>query len=732
MKEELKELIAALPSQDYKTTVKQFQRLLAEYPVSLFIDSLDQLENRNEERSKLTFLRDIRPHEDSRIIVSTLPDDFDENGKPGKYFYQCETTLKAGTVTMVDVGIMDQVEETIRILLNGKHRKLTKDQWIVALSATIHEPTILYINLVMEAITQWRRFDKEILLKPVKGLNQIFEELEKSFGKAFTSIAFAMITFYRNGVNDLELKDLLSLHDEVSKEVCQYSKLHCFPMHVWLRLKYVIKNLVAEKENHCIKWYHRQLLETATERYSDKEKECHVIMGRYFANVYPPTMKAENYLLDQPLVLNEFPLWQEEGIVNKRRAVEGYYHLIKAGLPEEVVKEVCSLEFVCCSALSEDLVNCIRYLGDFIRFMENGSIPERLDHYYRWMRKRSSKISIDLQVRMTGDEEPKISHVKKDSLDLCEKELKEFGRISGPRSFGGRMDFDDLDMELMGHARDVTVSWNHDNTKILSASSDHTIKIWDTVTGEVLNTLEGGIEITSASWNHISSQIVSSSWYSSEAAAIKIWDAMTGDVLKSWKERAHSVCWNPDDNKIASGTYDKFYPIKIRDVITGEILLSFPSNHSNYIIAIAWSNDGERILSGAIGDETLKIWNAISGELLKNLEGHSRGVRAVSWNLDNSRIVSASDDKTLKIWDSMTGGVLQTLEGHSSEVHSVSWNRVDGRILSGSSDCTMKVWDALTGKVLKTFTGDSAYIQVRSVSWSFDGRKIVSGFGPDH
>jgi hypothetical protein len=64
--------------------------------------------------------------------MSTLPDDFDENGKPGKYFYQCETTLKAGTVTMVDVGIMDQVDETIKILLNGKHRKLTKDQWIGA------------------------------------------------------------------------------------------------------------------------------------------------------------------------------------------------------------------------------------------------------------------------------------------------------------------------------------------------------------------------------------------------------------------------------------------------------------------------------------------------------------------------------------------------------------------------------------------------------------------------
>jgi hypothetical protein len=64
---------------------------------------------------------------------------------------------------------------------------------------------------------------------PVKGLiHQIFGDLELSYGKEFTSIASAMNTFSREGVNDPELQDLLSLHEGVMTEVCQYSKIHCF------------------------------------------------------------------------------------------------------------------------------------------------------------------------------------------------------------------------------------------------------------------------------------------------------------------------------------------------------------------------------------------------------------------------------------------------------------------------------------------------------------------------
>jgi hypothetical protein len=51
------------------------QELLSEHAVILLIDSLDQLQNENLARSDISFLKGVRPHPNTRIIVSALPDE---------------------------------------------------------------------------------------------------------------------------------------------------------------------------------------------------------------------------------------------------------------------------------------------------------------------------------------------------------------------------------------------------------------------------------------------------------------------------------------------------------------------------------------------------------------------------------------------------------------------------------------------------------------------------------
>jgi WD40 repeat protein len=43
--------------------------------------------------------------------------------------------------------------------------------------------------------------------------------------------------------------------------------------------------------------------------------------------------------------------------------------------------------------------------------------------------------------------------------------------------------------------------------------------------------------------------------------------------------------------------------------------------------------------------------------------GHSGGVSSTSFSHDGLRVVSGSIDKTVKIWDAVTGEVLSTLKG---------------------------------------------------------------------
>jgi len=65
---------------------------------------------------------------------------------------------------------------------------------------------------------------------------------------------------------------------------------------------------------------------------------------------------------------------------------------------------------------------------------------------------------------------------------------------------------------------------------------------------------------------------------------------------------------------------------------------------------VSFSPDGRRIVSGSV-DNTLKVWDAESGQEMLTLKGHSSSVRSVSFSPDGKRIVSGSFDKTVKIWD---------------------------------------------------------------------------------
>jgi WD40 repeat protein len=791
-REEIERLIPLLPLQDYKKAVEYFHRLISTYPVILFIDSLDQLENQNEERSKLTFLRDIKAHEQSRIIVSTLPDEYDEDGKPEKYFFQCERTLEADQVPIQVVGLMEDIESTIKQLLLSRHRQLAPDQWTVVLKSVAHEPTILYINLAMEIVSQWRSFENDVKLTPTeKGLiHQIFEGFEKDYGRQFTAIAFSMITFSREGVNDNELQDLLSLHEGVMTEVCQYSQIYCFPMHAWLRLKFVINNLVTEKEDHCIKWYHRQLWETASERYSVQEQECHEIMGKYFSNLYDATIRIEKDILDQPLTLNGMSIWQADSIVNRRRVMEGYYHLIKAGLFSEAIHEICSLEFICCSALAGDLLSCVCQVGDILLSFGDSStnVPERLNHYYRWARKKATMIipSPRLQVRVTAGEEPVVSIVNKDAQELFERERKTIGYTFGPVAFGSAMEFDALELDVIASSDGVTsVAWNHDSSKLLTGSADKTAKIWDANTGTLLKTLEGHTAaVNSVTWNHNGTKVATSS----RDKTVRIWNEVSGEMWKTLDlspdsfastiqgylredkgsnskireeegpvtmamdefeaENARSwygapLAWNHVDNKLAVGSWDDV--IKFWDGESGELLQTL-KGHSLIVTSLAWSPDGSRLVSGS-WDRTINIWDAVSGEILKTLnvaDSFTGKAVVVSWHPQEKNLIVFGCGKEVGTWDFLSdtsSAHFATYDYRKDAYYGAKyhWGNVltcvncsrDGRkiVSAAGSENTVKIWERTTGTLLTTLEGNATYNGTAySLEISHDDRKIVGGF----
>lgn len=55
--------------------------------------------------------------------------------------------------------------------------------------------------------------------------------------------------------------------------------------------------------------------------------------------------------------------------------------------------------------------------------------------------------------------------------------------------------------------------------------------------------------------------------------------------------------------------------------------------------------------TGVANDKLVKIWNPFTGELIRNLTGHLKGLSDIAWTGDSMHLASASDDTTIRIWN---------------------------------------------------------------------------------
>ncbi len=182
-----------------------------------------------------------------------------------------------------------------------------------------------------------------------------------------------------------------------------------------------------------------------------------------------------------------------------------------------------------------------------------------------------------------------------------------------------------------------------------------------------------------------------------------------------------SVTFSPDGSTLASGNDNN--TIKLWDAKTGECL-KLLQGHTDRVWSVAFSSDGKMLASGS-DDQTLRLWNMHTGERVKTLSGHTDRVVSVAFNSSGTVLASASEDRTIKLWNPGTGDCLKTLSGHTNSVRSVTFAPNETLLASASEDRTIKLWNPGTGDCLKTLSGHTS--SIRSLSFSPDGETLVSG-----
>ncbi|KAM3549928.1 hypothetical protein MY1884_008501 [Beauveria asiatica] len=247
---------------------------------------------------------------------------------------------------------------------------------------------------------------------------------------------------------------------------------------------------------------------------------------------------------------------------------------------------------------------------------------------------------------------------------------------------------------LKGHdGRVMSTGFSFDARFVVSGALDSTVKIWHTKTGTEFRTLRGHVRgVTSAAFSHDATLVVSGSL----DHTIKIWDVKKGTnqlSLTSHKEPVICVAFSYDSKLIVSGSHD--CTVKIYNLTRQRATVQTLIGHKGPINSVAFSYDAAFVVSGS-DDHTIKIWRTIEGVKYRSLEGHDDAVTSVAFSPDAALILSGSHDRTIKIWDTKTGEV-RALNGHNDGVTSVAFSPDNTLVVSGSHDRTVKIWDAKAG-----------------------------------
>ncbi len=150
----------------------------------------------------------------------------------------------------------------------------------------------------------------------------------------------------------------------------------------------------------------------------------------------------------------------------------------------------------------------------------------------------------------------------------------------------------------------------------------------------------------------------------------------------------------PDSKALVIG--DANHQIKVINLVSGNTDVNIPEAHPEGISSVAWSPDGSLIASGsAYSGGPIRLWDAASGELLKELEGHTSWICELVFSTDGLRLHSASGDHTIRIWDVEKRLPMATLCGSSHEVYGLALSPAGDTLASACKNGVVAFWPAL-------------------------------------
>jgi WD40 repeat protein len=263
-----------------------------------------------------------------------------------------------------------------------------------------------------------------------------------------------------------------------------------------------------------------------------------------------------------------------------------------------------------------------------------------------------------------------------------------------------------------------------DGRRFLSASMDHTLRLWETETGSplqpVINNPDGfavAMALSPDGRNAIASGI---------GTVVRTWDTASGTEISERRlphlGKARALAFSADGRQVVSG--DSQGKVWLWDAATAKELAHF-TGHTGAVKQVALPRSG-LVVSFSEQDHTLRGWNVANSTARWQVA--AEGSR-VAFAPDGLSALGIGKDQTLKVWDLQTGREVRSFPVDRSKVQRLWVVAPDGRsFLSGSSDA---LWHWTLRQPSAPSQGDPQTFPVapkgfHQVAFSPDGRRLLA------
>jgi WD40 repeat protein len=236
-----------------------------------------------------------------------------------------------------------------------------------------------------------------------------------------------------------------------------------------------------------------------------------------------------------------------------------------------------------------------------------------------------------------------------------------------------------------------------------NAKEDPTVEVWDVPARKIQTTLAQRAPVRSLAFSPHETLLATFD----NKGTVAVVELASNGTLTNFIARpprrgeAGHMVFSPDGNRVVIG--GDYGELLILNWQTGTVL-PIQTQTSDGITALAFSPTDELIAAGfGYTSETIRLWDARSGEARGQLIDHAKVVRALAFSPDGRLLAAPCDGQTIRVWSVADQAELRCLRAYHGGVEDLAF-LPDGRTLVSRGNDGVRFWDITASSRVPGYT----------------------------